>query len=326
MNIFKKKRLLIATIAYWFLLLYIIAQLVTWFFALQQQSKQMTEYKMHQLRLDDPYYTPKVDHILFEENRKTAQYIGEGATFLFLFLAGAILVYLPVRRHVKLQQEQQHFMMAVTHELKTPIAVTQLNLETLLKYKLDEQKQQKIIQAALQETTRLNMLTNNILVSSQLEGSGYRLAKEPLNLSNLTRNATTGLINRYPERKWEVNIEPDIPFSGDELLIQILENNLLENALRYSPRDSLITVNLKNKEQGAVLEVKDLGIGIPDKEKKKIFKKFYRIENEATRTSQGSGLGLWLCKKIASDHGVQIRVSDNSPVGTIFVIAFPGSL
>jgi K+-sensing histidine kinase KdpD len=322
MNIFKKKRLLVATIAYWFLLLYIIAQLVTWFIALQYQSRQMTEYKMQQLRLDDPYYIAKSDHIIFEEKRKTAQYVGEGVTFLILFLAGAIFVYLPVRRHVKLQQQQQNFMMAVTHELKTPIAVTQLNLETLQKYQLDTQKQQKIIQAALQETNRLNMLTNNILLSAQMEGSGFRMSKEACDFSALTNKTAEEFMNRYPERTWEICIQPELDIDGDVLLLQMLENNLLENAIRYSHKNSPISLSLKKEKTDIHLVIKDMGIGIPDKEKKKIFRKFYRIGNEATRTAQGSGLGLWLCKKIAADHKATIRVSDNSSSGSIFTIVF----
>jgi two-component system sensor histidine kinase CiaH len=324
MNILKRKKLLVATIVYWFLLLYITAQLVWWFIALQQQSRQMSDYKLRQLRLDDPYYIAKRDHILFDEHRKTAQYIEEGTTFLLLFLTGAIFVYLPVRRQVNLQQQQQNFMMAVTHELKTPISVIKLNLETLQKYQLDEQKQQKIIQAALQETNRLNRLTNNILVSAQLEGSGYRLSKESLDFSELTRKTAEDFLVRYPERIWDMAIQPGLILSGDELLLQMMENNLLENAIRYSSKESLISVSLQKEGLHLVLTIKDLGIGIPDKEKKKIFQKFYRIGNEATRTTQGSGLGLWLCKKIASDHKAQIRVSDNSPVGTIFAIVFGG--
>jgi two-component system, OmpR family, sensor histidine kinase CiaH len=324
MNILKRKKLLVATIVYWFLLLYITAQLVWWFIALQQQSRQMSDYKLRQLRLDDPYYIAKRDHILFDEHRKTAQYIEEGTTFLLLFLTGAIFVYLPVRRQVNLQQQQQNFMMAVTHELKTPISVIKLNLETLQKYQLDEQKQQKIIQAALQETNRLNRLTNNILVSAQLEGSGYRLSKESLDFSELTRKTAEDFLVRYPERTWDMVIQPGLILSGDELLLQMMENNLLENAIRYSSKESLISVSLQKEGLHLVLTIKDLGIGIPDKEKKKIFQKFYRIGNEATRTTQGSGLGLWLCKKIASDHKAQIRVSDNSPVGTIFAIVFGG--
>ena len=322
MNFFKKKRLAIATFVYWFLLLYIISALVFWFIELQTQNRQMTNYKIEELRLDDPYYIPKTDHIKFEEHRKTAQYTSEGSTFLLLILIGAIFVYRAVRRQIKLQQQQQHFMMAVTHELKTPIAVARLNLETLQKYKLDEQKQQKIIKSALQETDRLNTLANNILISSQLEGGGYRLSKEDLDLSAMTVQVTKDFESRFPERKWQVNIEPELAVSGDTLLLQMLVSNLIENAMKYSPKEGWIVIELKKELESVVMQVKDSGPGVAEEEKKKIFEKFYRVGNESTRTAQGTGLGLYLCRKIAADHGAKITVSDNSPTGSIFTVRF----
>src|ERR1700754_1097279 len=185
--LFKKKRLVVATTVYWILLAYIVTGLGWWFIALQRQNHQMTRYQLQQLKLDNPAYEARVDAIQIEENNKTAPYIGEGSTFLFLILLGAIFVYREVRRQIRLQLQQQNFMMAVTHELKTPIAVTKLNLETLFKHRLDEQKQKKIIQTALQETDRLATLANNILVASQLEGGGYTRSKEELDLSSLVQ-------------------------------------------------------------------------------------------------------------------------------------------
>ncbi len=322
MSFFKKKRLAIATFVYWFLLLYVIAALVWWFIALQQQNEQMTNYKMQELKLDDPYYIPKTDRIKLEEHNKTAQYIGEGTIFLLLILIGAIFVYRAVRRQFKLQQQQQNFMMAVTHELKTPIAVTKLNLETLMRYKLDEQQQKKIIHSALQETDRLNTLANNILLSSQLEGGGYHLSKEELDLSALTSQVAKDFQTRFQEKKWEVHIEPELAVTGDTLLLQMLVNNLIENSIKYSPKDAAIGIELIKENGGAVLRVKDQGAGIAENEKKKIFEKFYRAGNEATRTTQGTGLGLYLCRKIATDHNAQINVSDNIPAGSIFTVKF----
>jgi two-component system sensor histidine kinase CiaH len=130
-NFLKKKRLAIATWVYWFLLLYIIAALVWWFIALQQQNNKMTVYKMQELKLNDPAYHFKLDHINEDARKKTAQYIGEGSLFLVLIIIGAIFVYRAVRRQLKLQQQQQNFMMAVTHELKTPIAITFRNFTAL---------------------------------------------------------------------------------------------------------------------------------------------------------------------------------------------------
>ena len=322
MNLFGKRRLAIATTVYWVLLAYIIAGLGFWFIELQKKSDQMASYKLQELKMDDPSYESKYNEIQAETQRKTAQYIGEGSTFLLLILVGALFVYREVRRQIRLQLQQQNFMMAVTHELKTPIAVTKLNLETLQKHRLDEQKQQRIIQSALQETGRLDTLANNILIASQLEGGGYIRAKEELDLSMLVQRIVQELRHRYPDRKWVDTLEPECSLSGDPLLLQMLVSNLAENAIKYSPREGAITVTLKKDRGHILLTVKDEGAGIPDEEKKKIFDKFYRTGQEKTRSTQGTGLGLYLCRKIAQDHKATIKVTDNSPGGSIFTVTF----
>jgi len=213
-------------------------------------------------------------------------------------------------------------MMAITHELKTPIAIAKLNLETLQKHKLEEGKQQKLIQATLQEANRLNTLTNNILISSQLEGGGYKLLKEELDLSSLTTNCMRDFHSRFPERKIDSVIDKDIDISGDSLLLQILINNLLDNAVKYAPAASTIHFSLQKNAQGVFLKVADEGPGIADEEKKKIFERFYRIGNEQVRKTKGTGLGLYLCKKIAADHNAGIHVTNNHPAGSIFTVHF----
>ena len=102
----------------------------------------------------------------------------------------------------------------------------------------------------------------------------------------------------------------------------MLINNLLENAIKYSPKESKIIAALKRYRSGIELQIVDEGPGIPDDEKKKIFSKFYRIGNEATRKTQGTGLGLYLCSKIARDHNADILVTNNTPRGSIFVVTF----
>ena len=157
---FKKKRLAVAITVYWILLAYIVAGMVWWFIALETQNLQISVYQRRELRRNDPQYAARSAAILTEEKKQTAAYVGEGSTYLLLIVLGAVYVYREVRRQIRLQQQQQNFMMALTHELKTPIAVTKLNLETLRKHKLDEQRQEKMIQSALQETDRLDVLAN----------------------------------------------------------------------------------------------------------------------------------------------------------------------
>jgi two-component system, OmpR family, sensor histidine kinase CiaH len=322
MNIFKNKRLAVATVVYWFLLLYIIAALVWWFIALQQQNHQMALYKLLELKADDPAYLEKVQNITDEEERKKSQYTGEGSFFLFFTLVGAVFIYRAVRKQIKMTQQQQNFMMAITHELKTPIAVAKLNLETLQKHKLEESKQQKLIGATLEEANRLNTLTNNILISSQLEAGGYELSEEELDFSSLVSSCVKDFCRRFPERKMEISIEPDVDLNGDALLLQILVNNLLENAVKYSPKETHIAVSLSKSNKIALLKITDEGPGIPDAEKKKIFERFYRIGNEQVRKTKGTGLGLYLCKKIAADHNADISVTNNHPAGSIFTVYF----
>lgn len=318
---FKKKRLAAATLVYWLLLLYIIAALIWWFIALQQQNHQMTVYRLLELKAGDPFYLQKVEAITTEEKRKNARNIGEGTIFLLVILTGALFVYRAVRRQIKMTQQQQNFMMAITHELRTPVAIAKLNLETLQKHKLEESKQQKLIMATLQEANRLDTLTNNILISSQLEGGGYKLVKEDLDLSSLTAGCIRDFRNRLPERKIDSRLDK-IDISGDPLLLQILVNNLLDNAVKYGPAASSILVELNKTAQGVFLKCTDEGPGIPDEEKKKIFDRFYRIGHEQVRKTKGTGLGLYLCKKIAADHNAVIGVTNNYPTGSIFTVHF----
>ena len=213
-------------------------------------------------------------------------------------------------------------MMAVTHELKTPIVVARINLETLQKHHLDPEKQQKLIRMTLEETTRLNSLTNNILIASQLEGGGYKFSFEELDFSDLVADCLQDFRNRFPDREFVEEIEREIDVKGDPLLLQILFNNLTENAIKYSPRGKPIVVKLYREGETVRLEVQDQGAGIPEMEKDRVFDKFYRIGNESTRKTQGTGLGLYLCSKIARDHNADISVTNNHPAGSIFAVSF----
>ena len=212
-------------------------------------------------------------------------------------------------------------MMAVTHELKTPIAVVNLNLETLQKRKLDEEKQQHIIQSTLQEAGRLNDLTTNILVTSQLE-SHYIPDKEQINFSELCNECVAAFISRHPNRLIKKNIEEDIFINGERLLLQLLVNNLIDNALKYSLKEKTVSIELNKHYNKIFLKITDEGNGISDDEKKKVFEKFYRSGNEATRKTKGTGLGLYLCKRIAESHKAKIKVNNNQPAGSIFTVEF----
>jgi two-component system sensor histidine kinase CiaH len=321
------KRFRFITIVYWLLLLYIIAALVWWFVSLEKQNQNLTALRLSELNsqkkiLDPQKFAEQHFKIDDDSKRSTEKYIAEGVTFLILILIGAFFVYRSVRKQFRVQLQQQNFMMAITHELKTPISVAMLNLETLQKYQLDAEKQKKLIRMTLQETSRLDTLINNILVSSQLEGGGYVFSKEELDFSSLFKDCIRDAKTRYPERNFIENIEPEIELAGDPLLLQLLISNLIENAVKYSPKEKPIICKLNRSGNDVLMNIIDEGIGIADTEKTKIFEKFYRTGSESTRKTQGTGLGLYLCNKIAGDHNADISVTNNIPSGTNFAIHF----
>lgn len=317
---FKKQGFAFITVIYWFLLVYIIAALVYWFIVLERQTNEMSSLRIEQLKKDAPRFTQQYEEIRLTHRRKQIQYIGEGGTFLVLIIIGSLFVYRAVRKQVLLSQQQQNFMMAVTHELKTPIAVAQLNLETLQKRRLDETQQQKLITNSLVETNRLNSLTNNILVASQLEMGTYRLNKQPFNFTELVAGSVRDFRNRFPARTLLLNAAEDVMTDGEATLLQMLVNNLLDNAIKYSPREAPVQVALAKTGNMLTLTVADEGEGVPDEEKKKVFEKFYRIGSEATRKAKGTGLGLYLCRKIVKDHNGTIAIQNNQPKGAVLAV------
>ena len=302
------------------MLAYIVAALIWWFIELSIQNTETSKFRINDLNKEHPGYQQNVKEILRYKDRKDAQYIGEGVTFLLLIAGSAIYIFRAARRQLRQGQQQQHFMMAISHELKTPIAVSKLNLETILKRKLDEPTQAKLIQNTLQETNRLNSLCNNLLLASQME-SGYSRTIETLNISEVLTSTVNEFISKYQNRTFEMQINKEAFIKGDNLMLHLLFSNLLDNAVKYSKEK--IAVSLKIDKDYAIIEILDEGAGIPEAERKKIFEKNYRIGNEATKSSKGTGLGLYLTRKIVIAHKGKITVMNNLNGGAVFNLQLP---
>jgi two-component system, OmpR family, sensor histidine kinase CiaH len=304
-------------ILYWFLLSYILAALVFWFVILNRQNLQLSRYRMDMIDVDDISHEEKQNKITAEQNRKTAQYIGEGITFLLLISAGAVFVFRAVTRQFRQAQQQENFMMAITHELKTPIAITKLNLETLQKRLLNDEQRQKLINSTIQEANRLNALCNNMLLTSQIEAGGYKMVRERIDFSNLVKECTQDFIVRFPNRKIETQLPEKAFINGDMLLFQLAVNNLLDNAIKYSGKEGIVLLKMFQGSKGIHLQVIDEGQGISNKEKENIFEKYYRGSQGKTK---GTGLGLYLTKKIVQAHNGTIKIENNMLRGSIFEV------
>lgn len=324
LGIYKKKRLAVTTVVYWFLLCYIVAALAWWYIELWKLNEVNFSIKKEMLDQSSTGYQGQLKNLLKQRSRKIAQFASEGVTFLAVTIVAAIFVYRSVKKQILLNAQQQNFMMAVTHELKTPIAVTKLNLETLRRHRLDTAQVDNIINKTLEETNRLNDLCNNILLSSQLEAGSFQLTNEKLSLNEIINESAEEFARRFQKRDIRKLINEQLFVSGDRLMLRLAINNLLENALKYSQPAAVVEIRLYGNKSNCVIEVADSGNGIPDAEKMKIFDKFYRIGNENTRNTKGTGLGLYLTRKIIEDHGGRIHVRDNQPSGVVFVIEIPG--
>ena len=318
----KVNNLKLVSLIYWVFLTYMIAAFIWWYVSLEKQNNEIAAIKFQSIQINDPSLKAKTHAIQDFQLRKTKQFIGEGLTILLLFLLGAIYVYRSLMKQLRYADQQQNFMMAVTHELKTPIAISHLNIETLLKRDLDSSQQLKLLEATLKETKRLDSLSTNILLTAQLDMGQYEANKQLVNVSELLRQNIKSFQERYPSRICNTLVEDAMEIQGEPLLIQLLINNLIDNANKYAPVTEPIYIHLQSHQNMIQLIVKDQGPGIAAADKNKVFEKFFRVGAETTRTTKGSGLGLYLCKRIAEFHNATIQLTTNTPTGSIFTVTF----
>lgn len=316
-------------VIYLLLLAYIVAALSFWWLSLERQSREIYEKEIAALEIARPRFQDEVTYealrkeIEIKKGKRSKQYLGEGLTFLVVILIGSSVVYTTQRFSARLARQQNNFMLSVTHELKSPIAAIKLTLQTLQRHRLDEEKQAKMLSKCVAEADRLNELCNNVLLSSRVEGGQYSGERRATELNELLEQAVQLYSGRYPDRFAFSPFGSDAYIETDAALLELVLHNLMENAVKYAPADTLVEVGLTTAGGKWRIGVKDRGIGIPDSEKRKVFDKFYRIGNEDTRNTKGTGLGLYLSRKIARQLGGEILLHDREGGGSIFEIQLP---
>ncbi|POY36678.1 two-component sensor histidine kinase [Solitalea longa] len=253
---------------------------------------------------------------------KTSMVVGEFSVFVVILLWGAFSIKRSIQEEIALSRRQKNFLLSVTHELKSPLASIKLYLQTILKRDLDKEKQQAFIRNSLMDIERLDDLVENMLMATKIENNSYSYPKEQFNLSNAVQEVVQRHQNILQKRVVKSDITPDILMIGDEFTIDLVVSNLLENAVKYSAEGTEVNIVLYKKNNRIILMVNDQGIGISDEEKSKIFDKFYRIGQEDTRKTKGTGLGLFIVKQVLDNHGATIHVKNNKPRGTVFEVVF----
>ena len=258
-----------------------------------------------------------------ELHKRWLMILGEGIVFMSLLTYGVIKIRSYLKKEAEVAKQQKNFMLAVTHEFKTPLASVRLILETIHKRVLDKNKSDELIVNGINDADRLNNLVENILFVANIENNAIILNREEVNLSGYIEEIVKKATFVYGQsHKLIADIKPELFYAIDKINFQSIIYNLVENAIKYSPKGSSIFIKLYSNDTKIILSVMDEGLGILDKEKQKIFQKFYRSGNEETRSSKGTGLGLYIVKKMTELHAGTIIVKNNSPKGSVFEIIF----
>jgi signal transduction histidine kinase len=244
-----------------------------------------------------------------------------------LTLLLGFLVWRDARRDIHVAELRTQFVSSVSHELKTPLTSIRMFAEILqMRGYADPQLHTEYLETIVNESERLTRLLNNVLDFSRIERGQKRYRMEPTALSEIIQ-ATVRTI-QYPLAAQGFVLDLDIcdtvpPLAVDRDAIQQAVLNLLTNAMKYSGKRRNIELRLVSDTGGAVIEVTDHGIGIPEKEQARIFEKFYRAQVPENRAISGTGLGLALVAHVMEAHGGNVQVKSKPGEGSRFSLRFP---
>ena len=315
----KNKQRSTGLLIFYVLVIYVVAQFFSWAYFMINQSREIYN---GQIALLPANASPSSHNLLRNELiGKYYMVAGEGCVFLFILALGVIMIRRSFRKETELVGKQKTFLHSVTHEFKSPVASMRLQLETLQKRSLSPEQQQQALANAIDDTDRLDMLIEKILMAARIDSKELSIHAEFLNLSEKLKEVIEQVKRSYPQRNVVTSIQDNVHLNIDPWALNSIVTNLMENAFIYSAADKKVEVNLLTDANTIRFSVKDYGIGIPHDEKKKIFRKFYR--SDATQGYKGTGLGLFLVDYFVKAHKGFIEVKDNKPQGSIFEITFP---
>jgi signal transduction histidine kinase len=231
-----------------------------------------------------------------------------------------------MRREAHTAELRTQFVSSVTHELKTPLTSIRMFAELLQMEQPPDARPARFLATIVSESERLTRLLNNVLDFSRIERGQKTYHLEPASLADVVRAAVRAI--QYPLEQegflLHVDLDEDIPpIAVDRDALQQAMLNLLTNAMKYSGEQREIGLRLRAEPGAAVIEISDRGIGIPEREQRRIFEKFYRAPIPENREISGTGLGLSLVAHIAAAHGGRVEVTSRQGSGSTFALLLP---
>ena len=304
----------------YFIMIYLLTAVSWWTLLLFNKNKQVFTT---QIELATYQNEGHLDEIIREYQRQKIMILGEGIFLGASLLAGIWLINRANRRELDAINRQNNFLLAITHELKSPLSSIKLILGTIKNRQLNKAQSNELTVSAEEEVMRLEEMIENLLLSSSLDNDSH-LILESLALDELLFGLLQELRKKFDHLDFVFinDQEQPVVVKGDRRFVSIALKNILENAQKYGD-NSEIRIELFRYNGTALIRIADYGQGISQKEKKLIFDRFYRSGSEWTRASKGTGLGLYIAKKIIAGHSGNITVLDNKPKGTIFEISLP---
>jgi signal transduction histidine kinase len=253
-----------------------------------------------------------------------------GIVFFNLLIFGLIVNTTFLIREIRRNEQHDAFINAVTHELKTPVSSIRLYLETLKTREVDEQQRQEFYDIMLADSDRLSKTVEQVLRAGRTRHRGRRIAKSVINLSDMVRECLELARVRYGLNETHL-IYTESPeasnarVSGDIEELRAAFTNLFDNAVKYSDEDVRVVVSiLAPDEKRVTVRVEDQGIGIPQTQLKRIFKRFYRVPGRFMARVKGTGLGLFIVESVVKKHGGRVYAeSAGLGHGSTFTVQLP---
>jgi PAS domain S-box-containing protein len=224
------------------------------------------------------------------------------------------------------QEMQNVFISSVSHELKTPVAIIKGYAGTLRREDAswDPQVVRDSLTVIEEEADRLTGLIENLLAASKLRAERMRLDVGDVHLGKLAESVVERFRTQTSIHDFELQFPPDFPvIQGDEVRLRQVLDNLVSNAIKYSPDGGRVTIGGEVDDRMVTIFVRDQGIGIPEDEQEKVFDRFYRVDGPVSKKTKGTGLGLYLVRAIVEAHGGTIRVKSKPRSGSTFYFTLP---
>jgi two-component system phosphate regulon sensor histidine kinase PhoR len=246
-------------------------------------------------------------------------------SFVFVAVTGIVLVLVFLRREANLSELQADFVSKVSHELRTPLTSIRLFAETMERARGDAETQRKCLDALAVETDRLTQRIERLLDWGRMEAGRKQFDMRDEAVDEIVDDAVEAF---SPLRSQELDFESEVAaglprVEADRHAMVDALLNLLSNAVKYGGTPPVVRLRAFAEERGVVIEVADNGAGIPHPEHRRIFEKFYRIDDRLSREREGSGLGLAIVKHIVRAHAGRIELESEKGEGSKFRIVLP---